>query len=86
MNSDDYYSKLDVIVNDSSKFKKLEIADDSAKASLIISKQRSVKYYVDTYLNDKNGFDKKLRASLTSIVVSLASCMVYAKFINTAIQ
>ena len=65
MNSEDYYSKLDVIVNDSSKFKKLDIADDSAKASLIISKQRSVNYYVNKYLSDDNGFDKKLRASLT---------------------
>ena len=65
MSSKDYYSKLDVIVNDMSKFKKLNIADDFEKASLIISKQRSVKYYVDTYLNDKNGFDKKMRDNLT---------------------
>ena len=49
MSSKDYYSKLDVIVNVMSKFKKLKIADDFEKASLIISKQRSVKYYVDTY-------------------------------------
>ena len=67
MNSEDYFSKLDAIVNDSSKFKKLDIGDDFDKASLIISKQRSVKYYVDKYLTDAMGFDKKLRNSLTPI-------------------
>ena len=65
MNSEDYFSKLDIIVNDPSKFKKLIIDDDVAKANLIISKQRSVKYYVDTYFKDNNGFDKKTRDSLT---------------------
>ena len=65
MDSDEYYSKLDVIVNDSSKFKKLSFPDDYAKASLIISKQRSVSYYVNTYLKDDYGFDKKFRANLT---------------------
>ena len=67
LNSDDYFSKLDVIVNDTSKFKKLDIVDDSAKTSLIISKQRSVKYYVNTYLTDENGFSNKIRTSLTPI-------------------
>ena len=59
MNSEDYFSKLDIIVNDPSKFKKLIIDDDVAKANLIISKQRSVKYYVDTYFKDNNGLTRK---------------------------
>ena len=53
------------VIYDTSKFKKLDIVDDSAKTSLIISKQGRVKYYVNTYLTDENGFSNKIRSSLT---------------------
>ena len=65
MDSDDYFAKLDLIVNDTSKFKKLNIEDDVEKTSKIIAKQRSVKYYVNKYFTDKNGYDKKFRDSVT---------------------
>ena len=48
MNSTDYVSKLNNIVLDKSKFQQVPIRDD--KPHPILSKENSVKYYLDTYL------------------------------------
>ena len=65
MDSSDYYSKLDSIVSDESKF--TEVVWDQSKDHPIIKKERSIKYYVDTYLTDELGFDNDFRNKLVPI-------------------
>ena len=48
MNSSDYFSKLDKIVSDKSKFQEVPVKE--SKPHPIIAKENSVKYYLETYL------------------------------------
>ena len=50
MDRKDYYSKLDAIISDSSKFIQIPIDDDNPKSHPIVKKQNSIKYYVQTYV------------------------------------
>ena len=49
MDSSDYYSKLDDIVNDQSKFHELKV---NSKIHPVIAKEKSISYYVRKYLKD----------------------------------
>ena len=49
MDSNDYYSKLDDIVNDQSKFHELKV---NSKIHPVIAKEKSISYYVRKYLQD----------------------------------
>ena len=55
LESENYYAKLDKIVNDKTKF--LEIRQDT-DIHPIIQKENSVSYYVKKCLNRVNGFEK----------------------------
>ena len=46
----DYYEKLDVILEDTTKFTKIDVDHSVPKAHPIVSKERSVGYYIRTYL------------------------------------
>ena len=50
LDSADYYSKLDQIVGDESKFTVIE--PDPQKPHPVLQKQNSVIYYINTYLKD----------------------------------
>ena len=60
MNSRDYFDKLDAIVCDETKFEKVLIPDREDKHP-IISKEKSIRYYIDKYIP---GLDKKSRKQL----------------------
>ena len=64
MNSEDYYKKLDNIVNDKSKFS--EIKHDPQKPHPLIQKQNSVTYYINRYIKGHIAhrfFDQIIRTS-----------------------
>ena len=48
MDSEDYFSKLDSIILDKTKFKEVTVVE--GKPHPIISKENSVRYYLSTYL------------------------------------
>ena len=60
MNSNDYYDKLDDIICDESKFEKVPIPEKLDKHP-IITKENSIKYYIDKYIT---GLDKQTRKRL----------------------
>ena len=50
LNSDHYYAKLEVIVNDTSKF--VEIKAENQSIHPTIAKKRSITYYIRKYLKE----------------------------------
>ena len=76
MNSPDYVSKLDKIVLDKSKFEEVPIKEN--KPHPILSKQASVKYYLDTYL--KPFVPYELFRKLLPTGSQPGNCMGYAKY------
>ena len=50
LNSEDYYAKLDVIVNDASKF--VEIYTENQSNHSIIAKERCITYYIRKCLKE----------------------------------
>ena len=50
LNSEDYFAKLDVIVKDTSKF--VEINTENQSNHPIITKERSIAYYIRKYLKE----------------------------------
>ena len=60
MNSRDYFDKLDAIVCDKTKFEKVPIPDKEDKHP-IITKEKSIRYYIDKYIP---GLDKQSRKKL----------------------
>ena len=61
MNADEYYSKLDTIISDTSKFQEVIIPPD--KDHPIIAKESSINYYVKKYVKN---VDDKLHKQLLS--------------------
>ena len=61
LDSTDYYSKLDQIVGDESKFTVIE--PDPQKPHPVLQKQNSVIYYINTYL--KGYIDEEIVGNIT---------------------
>ena len=60
LNSNDYISKLNSIVNDQSKFIEVKIGNSHP----IISKEKSINYYIRTYLKEFG--EETVKSSLSS--------------------
>ena len=60
LNADDYYHKLDAIVNDESKFSLIE--QDPNKPHPVIQKQNSVTYHINRYI--KNYIDEETLSNI----------------------
>ena len=60
MDSSDYYSKLNEIVNDTSKFIMVDVDHTRPKTHPVVKKQNSVRYYVTKYIpeEDRKGLIK----------------------------
>ena len=54
MNSSDYHSKLKEILQDGSKFVEIDVDDSKPKLHPIVSKQNSIKYYVNKYIPEED--------------------------------
>jgi len=54
MDSDDYYRKLNDILQDGSKFVKVDVDDSKPKSHPIVIKQRSMNYYIRKYIPDED--------------------------------
>ena len=78
MNSTDYASKLDKIVLDKSKFQEVPIKE--GKPHPIISKENSVKYYLETYL--KPFISPEIYSKLIPVAANQVNCMVCARSIR----
>ena len=60
LNSEDYYSKLDHIIDDPTKFIKV---DTDGKVHPIIAKENSINYYINKYLKS---YDNSIKSKIVS--------------------